>query len=514
MDASDSIQSGPIVAAGRNCWRIERAQRVSVVVDAADYFHFIHELCGEAQTLLLFIGWDFDTRISLEPGNRAERVRLSRFFLRLARKNPHRHIAILKWRFGAMKQFLQPQSLWTLIRWGATRAIDFKFDGAHPAGCSHHQKIVAIDDSLAVCGGIDLAAGRWDTPEHLDDDAKRLLPNGKPYPAWHDVTMLMDGNAAAALGELARDRWKVAGGSPLPDIRRVEAEWPGDIPVTFYDVDLAIARTRAPYGEVTEVREIEALFLDMIAAAQSFIYIENQYLTSAKIAAAIATRMGEASPPDIVVIMPRTADGWLEQKAMDAARVQLARAVAKVDKGDRFRIYVPRTKGGADIYVHAKLMIVDDRILRIGSANLNNRSLGLDSECDMVLDTGLQTNAHAAPAISELRTRLLAEHLGVEPNVVAASFAQTGSLVDTIESLRGRGKTLELLDLEKPGPFEAIIAENELLDPEHPDGFLEPLGKRGLRKRWSEGRARIAKRLSRSSGEKVAKSKPASKPEH
>jgi phosphatidylserine/phosphatidylglycerophosphate/cardiolipin synthase-like enzyme len=77
-----------------------------------------------------------------------------------------------------------------------------------------------------------------------------------------------------------------------------------------------------------------------------------------------------------------------------------------------FRIYVPVTKGGADIYVHAKLMIVDDRILRIGSANLNNRSLGLDSECDMVLDCALPAN-RASVGIAALRTRLLAEHLDV-----------------------------------------------------------------------------------------------------
>lgn len=487
----------PVVEEGRNCWRIARANRVSVVVDAADYFHYVRELCEEAQNLLLFIGWDFDSRISLEPGDRSRRARLSSFFLRLARRNPRRRIAILKWRFGALKQFLIPASAWTLARWAATRAIEFKFDGAHPAGCSHHQKIVVVDDCLAVCGGIDLASGRWDTPEHLDDDPKRLLPNGEQHAPWHDITMLMDGEIAGALGELARDRWDIAGGKPLPPVQKLEPQWPDDVPVLFENVDLAIARTRAPYGEIEEVREIETLYLDMIAAAQKFIYIENQYLTSAKIAAAIATRMREANPPDIVVVMPRSAEGWLEQKAMDAARVQLARAIGKVDKGDRFRIYVPVTKGGSDIYVHAKLMIVDDRILRIGSANLNNRSLGLDSECDMVLDCALPTNRGAEKAIAALRTRLLAEHLGVGENAVAEAFAKTGSLVDTVEVLRGEGKTLELLDLEKPGSLDKLIAENELLDPEHAEGFLEPLQQRGLRKRWREGRARIAKRLAR-----------------
>lgn len=497
MAAKPSADIAPVVQEGHNCWRIARANRVSVVVDAADYFHYVRELCEEAQNLLLFIGWDFDSRITLEPGDRSRRVLLSGFFLRLARRNPKRRIAILKWRFGAQKQFLRPSSAWTLARWAVTRAIEFKFDGAHPAGCSHHQKIVVADDVLAICGGIDLASGRWDTPEHLDDDPKRLLPNGKAHPPWHDITMLMDGEIAGELGELARDRWNIAGGKPLPPVRQIEPQWPEDVPVLFEKVDLAIARTRAPYGDVEEVREIETLYLDMIAAAKKFIYIENQYLTSAKIAAGIATRMGEANPPDIVVVMPRWAEGWLEQKAMDAARVQLARAIGKVDKGDRFRIYVPVTKGGTDIYVHAKLMIVDDRILRIGSANLNNRSLGLDSECDMVLDCALSANMGCEKAISELRTRLLAEHLGVDEEVVAATFVQSGSLVDTVEALRGEGKTLELLDLEKPGPLDKLIAENELLDPEHADGFLEPLQQRGLRKRWREGRARIAKRLGR-----------------
>lgn len=497
MASGPSAEATPVVREGHNCWRIARANRVSVVVDAADYFHFVRELCEEAQNLLLFIGWDFDTRLALEPGDRSRRYRLSTFFLRLARKDRHRQIAILKWRFGALKQFLIPTSAWTLVRWAATRAIRFRFDGAHPAGCSHHQKIVVVDDSIAVCGGIDLACGRWDTPQHLDDDPKRVFPNGKPHKPWHDITMLMDGDVATALGELARDRWAVAGGKSLPEVRKVNPKWPNDVSVLFENVDLAIARTRACYGEVEEVREIEKLTLDMIAAAKRFIYIENQYLTSAKISAAIATRMTEANPPDVVVVMPRLGDGWLEQMAMDAARVQLARAIGKVDKGDRFRIYVPLTKGGEDIYVHAKLMIVDDRILRIGSANLNNRSLGLDSECDMVLDAALPANQGCEKAISELRTRLMAEHLGVEAESVAAQMETCGSLVDTIETLRGQGKTLELLDLEKPGPLDKLIAENELLDPEHVDGFFEPLQQRGLRRRWREGRARIAKRLAR-----------------
>src|SRR3546814_15726291 len=71
------------------------------------------------------------------------------------------------------KQFLRPRAVWILWQWARTKAIEFRFDNAHPPGCSHHQKIVVLDDRLAVCGGIDISTGRWDTPAHIDDDKNR-----------------------------------------------------------------------------------------------------------------------------------------------------------------------------------------------------------------------------------------------------------------------------------------------------------------------------------------------------
>lgn len=495
-DAADSDREGaqvsggeealqPIVVPGRNCWKIAPARSAAVVVDAANYYHLIHEVMSKAKERILILGWDFDTRISLEPEKGKHAETLGQFFLRLAKTNPARDIDILKWSFGAKKQFLHPGAVWMLWRWERTKAIDFRYDSAHPAGCSHHQKIVVIDDCFAVCGGIDMSTARWDTPEHLDDDPNRRLPNGKLYTPWHDVTMLLAGPVAGALAELGRDRWAVATESELPRLSDKHEElWPDDLTVQFENVDVAIARTRAEYREVEEVREIEMLYLDMIAAAKRFIYLENQYFTSPKIAAAVANRMEEANPPEIVMIMPRQAHGWLEQMAMDAARVQLTRAIGKVDPNNRFRIYVPVTQGGNDIYVHAKVAIVDDRFLRVGSSNLNNRSLGLDSECDVIIDAALEANRDTPEDIARVRTRLLAEHLGVDEQTFADAFARHGSLIDAIEALRGKGKTLDLLDLIKPGPFDKFIAENELLDPENAEGFLDPISERGLRKRW------------------------------
>ena len=265
----------------------------------------------------------------------------------------------------------------------------------------------------------------------------------------------------------------------------------------FEDVDVAVSRTHAAYKDTEEVREIEALYLDMIAAARRFIYFENQYFTSARIAACLAARMEEPDPPEIVLVMPRTAEGWLEQVAMDAARLKLMAAIGHKDKGNRFRIYVPVTAGKQDIYVHAKVAIVDDRLLRVGSSNLNNRSMGLDSECDVTIDAALPANRDTGAAITTLRHRLLAEHLGCSPEQFAEAERQETSMVGAIEALRGEGKTLELLDMESLGATQEFIAANELLDPESADAMLDPIARRGLAKSWARGREMMGRRFPR-----------------
>jgi phosphatidylserine/phosphatidylglycerophosphate/cardiolipin synthase-like enzyme len=487
----------PIVAAGRNCWRISRADCATVIVDACDYYHFISGAMENAERRILVVGWDFDTRIVLDPDDSGKGETLGHFFLRLARLRPDRDIDILKWNFGALKQFLRPAALLWLFRWWRTRSIDFRFDSAHPAGCSHHQKIVVIDDCLAACGGIDISACRWDTSGHIDGDRRRTGPDGKPYMPWHDATMLMLGEVARDLGELGRQRWKVATDKELPPIEGCQDDWPAGLPAMFRDVDIAISRTRASYRDVSEIREIEELNLDLIAAARRFVYLENQYFTSARIAAAICSRMEEEDPPEFVLVMPRRADGWLEQTAMDGARLKLIRTIGGVDRKNRFRVYYPVSDGGEPIYVHAKISIVDDRLLRVGSANLNNRSMGLDSECDVIIDTALAANRDCGPSITGLRHRLCAEHLGCSPEEYAEVEARLGSMVGAMESLRGKGRSLVPLPMEELGPTDEFIASNELLDPESPDTLLEPIAKRGLARSWAKGRRMLARRLNR-----------------
>lgn len=484
--ADEMDLSASILDEGRNCWKIARANRARVIVDAADYFDVIRQAMMNAKGRIFLIGWDFDTRIRLGRDRYRKGgppTKLGDFILWLADRTPELEINILKWDVGALKMLGRGSSLVTAARWAMHDRITFKLDGAHPAGCSHHQKIVVIDDAFAVCGGIDMTTDRWDTSEHIDDDVRRKRPNGKIYTPWHDITMAVDGDLAEALGALGRERWERAGGETLQPYTPASDPWPHDLEPQFRDVDLAIARTRAEYEDCPQVSEVEALFIDQINSAKRFIYAESQYFASRKIAEAIAKRVAEPDGPEIVIVNPITADGWLEQVAMDSARTRLVRAIGQKDVRDRFRIYTPVTAGGEPIYVHAKLMIVDDQMLRVGSANMNNRSLGLDSECDTVLDCRLEQNMPACAAIGALRHQLLAEHLGVTSERLVQQLESSDSMIAAIEELRGSGRTLNPLDVPDLGDIEGFVADNEILDPEKPGGFFEPFSKRGLFRR-------------------------------
>ena len=470
---------------GRNCWRIERADRAALIVDACDYFRHARGAMLAAKKQILLIGWDFDTRIQLDHEASDEApATLGAFISWLAKHRPQVSVHILRWDWGATKLLARGTTVLRLIDWARTRQVKFKLDGAHPAGASHHQKIVVIDDRLAFCGGIDMTATRWDTREHRDGDNRRKRPTtGRHYRPWHDATMAVDGAAAQALGELSRERWVTAGGDPIEAPKVDSDPWPAELEPHFRDAEVAIARTRAEHEGVAEVREIEALYVDMIARARRYAYFENQFFASRVVAEVIAKRLQESDGPEFVIVNPKSAEGWIEEEVMDPARARLLQSLRDRDHDRRLRVYTPVTPAGCDIYVHSKIGIVDGELLRVGSANLNNRSMGLDSECDLLIDCGRAANAGASTRIGAILCDLLAEHLGVAADDVQSRLEGTGSIIRTVEELRGSGRTLVPLELEEPNALEAAIAEREALDPERPGEYFEPLARRGLLRR-------------------------------
>lgn len=490
----------------RGVWRYAHATRAKVIIDAEDYFGCMQVAMANAEHRILMIGWDFDTRIHLghgrrwfqRPWKREYPVRLGSFIAWLTRHRKTLDIHILKWSFGAFSFFSRGAMWIDVLRWMKKKRITFKFDTAHPVACSHHQKIVVMDDLVAICGGIDMTDKRWDTRAHAEHDSERKTVRRRAYGPWHDATMMLEGDVAKALGELGQDRWICAGGEPFTEMpKREGSPWPEKLEAGFENVEVGIARTRAEYREWDAVNEIKELFLDHIARAKTLIYAESQYFASRAVADAILARLQEDDPPEIVIVHPTNADGWLEQQAMDHIRAELVHCLEAADHRNRFSLWCPFT-GETPIYVHAKIMIVDDEIVRIGSANLNNRSMGLDSECDVFIDAARPGNDHARERIAGLRHSLLAEHCGLEEDEIPGLLEQHGSMIALIEAASAKtgGRSLRRYNPPELTAAEEQLAHSQILDPEHPDEMFEPFAKGGLFREGSR-LGRIRARLTR-----------------
>jgi phosphatidylserine/phosphatidylglycerophosphate/cardiolipin synthase-like enzyme len=181
-------------------------------------------------------------------------------------------------------------------------------------------------------------------------------------------------------------------------------------------------------------------------------------------------RLQEPDGPEFVLVTPQQAHGWLEQVAMDTARSRLFEAVKHYDAEERFRIFMPFTAAGKPIYVHAKIMVVDDQMFRVGSSNLNNRSMRLDTECDVVLDAARPGQGHIAGQILALRDDLVAEHLGLEPAEVTEAVAKAGSLIKAIEQLRGGGRSLTFTSRRRSARPEPSLPRPRCWTPTGPNG--------------------------------------------
>lgn len=476
-----------ILVPNETCWRIEPADNLACIVDAADYFHHAKSAMLQAEKRIMLVGWDFDTRIKLEPREQTldGPNRLGKFLRWLVDEKPELEILVLKWNIGAFAAIGRGMTPVFVSNWLTNDRLRFEMDGAHPVGAAHHQKIIVIDDSLAFCGGIDMTVDRWDTSDHADRNRYRTTPNRRSYGPWHDATTAVDGRAAKAIGDVARSRWKSATGEDLEPIRNTTTPWPVNLEPTLRVVDVAVARTLPELEDRAEVREIEALYLAAIAGAEKTLYIESQYLASRTLAEAIARRLGEENGPDIVLVIPRNADGWLEQKAMDGARHKLLHMLWKADIHDRFGVFHPVTAEGAPIYVHAKVLVMDDRLLRIGSSNLNNRSMGFDTECDIAVESDDVGNVEMRASIIGLRRRLLSEHLDVDEATVDEALSEH-SFLSAVRALASEnGRSLREFDRATVDGEDNVLAENALMDPERtPPSFAGRV--RQLRQRTGE----------------------------
>ncbi|HYD57470.1 MAG TPA: VTT domain-containing protein [Burkholderiales bacterium] len=459
---------------GYNCCAVARAERVALLIDADAYFKAFYQAALRARRSITILAWDFNsqTRLHFDPVDAAgPPAILGEFLNYLARRRRGLHINVLNWDYPMV--FGTDRELPPLygFGWKPHRRVHLRYDDTHPVAGCQHQKIVVIDDRIAFAGGIDLTVRRWDSPEHLPDDERRTA-EGKPYPPFHDLMVAVDGDAARALAAIARERWLNATGTRLRSPpAKLDADgdpWPSSLEADLTAVDVGIARTAPPRGEEPGVKEVERLYLDMIRAARHSLYIENQYFTSPRIAAALEERLAEPDGPEIVLVLRKLSHGWLEEATMHVLRARLIARLRENDPHGRFHVYTPHIPGLAAsccLDVHSKLMIVDDRILRIGSANLCNRSMSIDTECDVVIEA--RGESRIAEVIGGFRDRLLAEHLDVPLEAVQRKIREHGLMHKAIAALRTDGRSLHALD-ELPQYPDALVNVVAVADPDEP----------------------------------------------
>lgn len=462
-----------LLTPGQTCWRVARADRFACIVDAADYFKYVKAAMLRARHRIMLIGWDFDARMTFERG--ASTLpgpnQLGAFLYWMLWKRSALEVYLLKSNLRLLPAF---DGIWfgltpvALVNQISSKRMHFAIDGAHPTGSVHHQKIVVIDDAVAFCGGIDLTAGRWDTRAHQHDSHGRRTM-GRSYGPRHDVAAAIDGAAARALGEQARVRWQSATGQSLAPVEAKHITWPNKLEPALRNVDIGIARTLPELDGRPEVREVEALNLAAIAAARHTIYLENQYLAARRLVDALADRLREDDGPEIVIVLARRGNNPLERGTMDSARHRLIQVLWAADKHRRLGVYWPVTDGGAPIYAHSKVLVVDDRLLRIGSSNLNNRSMGFDSECDVAVEADASSPEHddVRRQITSVRNDLVSEHLGVSLDEFEKAVLRHRSLLKTIEALRGQRRTLLPFTQDTVDGETSPLAETDLVDPDH-----------------------------------------------
>jgi phospholipase D1/2 len=479
---------------GRNVWRAARATRAAMLIDAAPYFAAARAAMLAARHTIHIVGWDLDGETPFHGAEGATDglpETLGAFLTALVARRPELKIRLLLWDHSLFYVFERDLVPNYACLWDAPKQIEICLDDVLPIGGCHHQKLVVIDERLAFCGGIDLTRRRWDTPEHLPDDPRRVDPSGESYAPFHDAALMLDGDAARALGDLVRLRWNRSACDRLPAKALAQVAeapgpdiWPAEVTPEFADVAVGIARTQPQFGRERMVNEVEILFADMIDAARDRIHIENQYLTATAFGARLARRLRANPALDALVVTPARYDSWLLKATMAGGRARFMDNLAQAGCDDCVRLRAPEVRHGettASVMVHAKLMIVDDILLRVGSANICNRSMGLDTECDVVLVA--ETEAHRA-AIQRVQNRLIAEHLGVAPDAVGAEIAARGSFFEALDRLKGVGDgTRRLVPVKdddvrtdfEMSPFDALADPPEALIDEGPDAMKRPL---------------------------------------
>jgi len=449
-----------------------RGNRVEVLVDGAEYFRRLqHALCalGPDDSVHL-TDWEGDGDELLDgPG-----TEIGHLLAAAARRGVQ--VRGLLWRSHPRQAHFAEQSNTALAQMVDEAGGEIVLDERVRRDGSHHQKLVVIrraggsDDAVAFEGGIDLCHGRHDDAQHRGDrQAVALDARYGVTPPWHDVQLEVRGPAIGDLAHTFRERWQdptpLDHHNPLRVVVRRLTHQPRhpdplppapDDPAPVGSHAVQVLRTYpakrppypfAPHGE----RSVARAYLKAFRRARRLVYLEDQYLWSAHAAHALADALRRHRELHVVGVVPRYPDrGGRAISAASRIGREYATDILRRAGGDRVAIYDLENSAGTPIYVHAKVCVIDDLLLVVGSDNLNRRSWTHDSEISCsVIDEQLDERAPRDPGelgdgarrlAREARLQLWREHLErsgrddadlVDPGDGFAALARAAAELDT-----------------------------------------------------------------------------------
>lgn len=360
---------------------------LQVLIDGAHALPRIAEALLGARSHVHIAGWHLGPDFGLTRDARARRLRDL-----LAHLAERVDVRVLLWAGSPLPVFTPDRAELRRVQQALTHGtrVQCALDGRERPMHCHHEKLVIVDGEIAFVGGIDLTdlgGDRFDSNEH--PMRSRL--------GWHDVACRISGPAVGDVEEHFAARWREASGEPLQP-----APAPGETGGRTIQVVRTLPELLYDFEPGGDFRVLEA-YTRALRSARKLVYVESQFLWSSQIVDILVEKL--RAPPSeefrVIVLLPAKPNN-----GADATRGQLGVLVDADHGAKRFLAATVSARSGAlvaPLYVHAKVCIVDDRWLTIGSANLNEHSLFNDTEMNLVsCDAELARNT---------RLRLWAEHL-------------------------------------------------------------------------------------------------------
>ncbi|WP_394613440.1 phosphatidylserine/phosphatidylglycerophosphate/cardiolipin synthase family protein [Lentzea sp. JNUCC 0626] len=409
---------------------VQHGNSVEILVDGATAFPVVAKAIENARKYVHIANWHAspDFRLTREPGAPQLRELLSA----AAERVP---VRVLMWAGPPVPMFepTRKRALAAQKAFWDSGAVRCELDARERTMHCHHEKVVIVDD-VAFVGGLDMTAvegDRHDSPEHPPRDL-----------GWHDHVAKLEGPVVAEVAAHFAARWLEIAGETLPA---------PEVPPEAGSSSVQLVRTIpektysfAPHGDFSLLDS----YLRALRAAESLIYVENQFLWSPEITEVLLEKL-RRPPSDefrMVLLLPQK-----PSNGADTTRGQLGRLL-DADTDDRLVAATLVAHGDAPVYVHAKLSIVDDRWMSIGSANLNEHSLFNDTEVNVVTDD--------ASVVRATRLRLWSEHL--EADVSGPAHRVVDEVWRT--ELEGSGRVTSLPGVSRragrlQGPLRGLLVD-------------------------------------------------------